>query len=188
VPGIAGSDTSLGDLTTVFKGTLWENPATGSIITGGLVVTAPTGSTADFGNDVVLIDARSWYLQPWLGTIQVLNNRLYLQAFSSLAVPTGSDVTLWFNDIGIGYAVYKASRPRSLVSAIIPLVETHVTTPMSYRDVFGSVNGTPDAVTLTGGTAFQILGRSYLTCGVATPVTGLKPFDVEAVVQFNWGF
>jgi hypothetical protein len=46
----------------------------------------------------------------------------------------------------------------------------------------------PDLVVLTAGSHFDLFQRARLTLGVATPVTGPRVFDVEALVQFNWRF
>jgi hypothetical protein len=43
-------------------------------------------------------------------------------------------------------------------------------------------------VDLTAGATFGLGNRSILALGVVTPVTGPKPFDVEALVQLNIRF
>jgi hypothetical protein len=42
-------------------------------------------------------------------------------------------------------------------------------------------------VVITGG-VHVLIGRSDLTLGVATPVTGPRLDSIEAVVQFNYRF
>jgi hypothetical protein len=62
-----------------------------------------------------------------------------------------------------------------------------VTTPLETFGP-GSPIFVPDIVVLTGGVHFGCFSRSTLTLGVATPLTGPRPFDVEAIVQFNVNF
>ena len=46
----------------------------------------------------------------------------------------------------------------------------------------------PDLVVLTAGLHFGVFQRATLTFGAATPVTGPRLFDIEAIVQFNVRF
>jgi hypothetical protein len=43
-------------------------------------------------------------------------------------------------------------------------------------------------VDLTAGAHLGLPWQSVLTLGVNTPVTGLRPYGVEAIVQFNYRF
>ena len=54
-------------------------------------------------------------------------DRFYVQGFTSIAVPTDSVVvTALFNDIGVGYYLYRGDGER-FITALIPTVEAHVT-------------------------------------------------------------
>jgi hypothetical protein len=172
----------LGGMTGILKVALFQDPDAGTLLSGGLAVTAPTGhSIPTLGGNL-----RPVILQPFVGYL-FGGDRFYLQGFTSVAVPTDSrDVTLLFNDVGIGYAVYRGPASQA-VSAIVPTVEAHVTTPLNNRDA-GALVTVPDLVVLTGGAHLGLYDRGTLTLGVATPVTGPRVFDVEAVVQFNWRF
>src|SRR5262249_41978556 len=113
--------------------------------------------------------------------------QFYLEGFSSVAVPTDSrDVTLLFNDIGIGYVLYRGPAGQ-LISGVAPTFEAHVSTPLNNPGA-GALVTLPDLVVLTEGGHRDLSGTSRLTVGVAEPVTGPRVFDVEAIVQFNWRF
>ena len=77
-----------------------------------------------------------------------------------------------------------------LLTAIVPTFEVHVNTPLNHRGAFslGDPAATPDVVDLTTGTIFELNRRSTLSVGLVTPVTGPKPFNLEALVQFNLSF
>ena len=73
------------------------------------------------------------------------------------------------------------------ITALIPTIEAHITTPLNHRqptDVFT----TPDLVALTAGMHIGLGSRSMLTLGATAPVTGPRPWNVEAVAQFNFRF
>ena len=130
-------------------------------------------------------DLHSTYLQPFLG-YQMAMDRLLVFGFFSVAVPSeAEDVTLMFNDVGVGYRMFEGRG--GMVTGIVPALEAHVTTPLNHRAVTDSVQGI-DLVVLTGGVHVGLGERSMLTLGVATPVSGPRLFDVEAIVQFNLRF
>ena len=55
-----------------------------------------------------------------------------MQGFSAIAVPIHSqDLLLAFNDIGVGYFVYR-DRELRLVTAVAPTFEVHVNTPLNH--------------------------------------------------------
>jgi hypothetical protein len=175
----AGDD--FGDLSIVFKGLLWADDA-GDAFSAGLVVTAPTGPSIP----TVVGDIHSTLLQPWVGGVLSRGN-FYAMGFSSVVVPTDArDVTLLFNDLSVGYAVYRAPEGRG-ITALVPTFEVHVTTPLNQRSILAPLS-VPDLVVLTEGVQIVLGSRSTLAVGVAVPVTGPRPFDLEALAQFNLRF
>jgi hypothetical protein len=74
-----------------------------------------------------------------------------------------------------------------LFRSVVPAIEAHVTTPLDHRSPTDEIRGL-DLVVLTGGVHLGVGQRSMLTLGVATPITGPRPYDVEALVQFNLRF
>jgi hypothetical protein len=90
-----------------------------------------------------------------------------------------------FNDLSTGYIIPGSSRGLAFLA---PNFEVHVTTPLEGHDERGAVH-VPDIVTLTGGVHVGFgQGRTLLSLGIATPVTGPRPMDVEGFVQLNFRF
>jgi hypothetical protein len=183
-PGLDDNTTDVGDLSVVLKYAFLYNRQTGNVFSGGLVVTAPTGPS-EFN------PFNSTFVQPWLGYRYFVSDSVYLQEFSSIATATDSrDVTLWFNDVGVGYFMYRADSRDRFITAVVPTFEVHVNDPLNHRGAlnFADPAGTADWVTLTGGATFELGGRATLALGGNLPVTGPKPYDFEILAQFNWRF
>lgn len=176
------------DLTLITKFVFLKDCASGSLVSGGLAVTAPMTREARLEESG---DLRNWLFQPWVGFL-FNADRFYVQGFSSYAIASESrDVGLLANDIGIGYKLYH--NPHGTLTAIIPTLEAHLLTPLRNRGVSPVNDGTrqvgaPDMLTLTGGVHLGIGERAYLTLGFGAPITGNKLFDYEGVIQFNVGF
>jgi hypothetical protein len=187
-PGLGGTDTDVGDLTAILKYAFWQDPDTGTLLSTGLAVTAPTGPSHFAGSSIPII--HDTLLQPFLGYIWS-GDKWFVHGFSGIEVPTdGRDVMLLYNSIGIGYVFSRPCAEDRLLRAVVPTFEVHVTDPLNHRGAF-RVNdpaGTGDVVDLTMATTFELGQRSNLSVGIVTPVTGPKPFDVEALVQLNWFF
>jgi hypothetical protein len=178
--GFTGND--FGDVTFLFKYAFLHDRSSGDTLSAGLALTVPTGP----GLSTLEGNLHPVILQPFAGGFWGAD-RLYFQGFTSLAVPTEArDVTLLFNDVGVGYAVYRGTAS-CVLSGVIPTLEAHVTTPLNNRGDNALVR-VPDLVVLTAGSHFDLFDRARLSLGVATPVTGPRVFDVEALVQVNWRF
>ncbi len=189
VPGLDTSHTDVGDLMVILKYAFCQNRQTGSLLSGGLAITTPTGPDA-FADSRLSNNIHSTSLQPYVGYIWVADN-LYVQGFSSIDVPTESrDVTILYNDIGIGYYIYRNRDNCRLLSGIVPTFEVHVNTPLNHRGAFNfsDPTGTPDWVDFTYGINFEVHRRSTFGVGFVTPVTGPKPFDYEVLAQLNLRF
>jgi len=177
-----GDSSSVGDMTIIGKYAWILDRDTGDVFSGGLAVTVPNGP----GLDTPAGHLHSTLLQPWFGYIWNAD-RFFLQGFHSVVFPTDSrDVTLLFNDIGVGYWLYRGDASRML-SFIVPAIEAHITTPLTHRDGLGLVS-VPDIVNMTGGLHLGLFRNATLSVGVATPVTGPRPVGVEAFAQFNLRF
>jgi hypothetical protein len=178
-----------GDLSILLKCVLLGDPRSDRLVSAGLMVTAPTGPSAhltSLDNPDADIVIHPTLLQPFTGYLWG-DGDFYLHGFLSVVVPTDArDVTLLFNDVGVGYWMYRSSEDR-LLTSVVPTLEAHVTTPLNHRSATDLIT-VPDIVALTGGVHLGLGEQSMLTLGVATPVTGPRPFDVEAIVQFNWRF
>jgi hypothetical protein len=188
VAGLGGTDTDVGDLTAILKYAFWRNPGAGNLLSAGLAVTAPTGPGHFAGSAIPT--THETVLEPFVGYLWT-GNGWFVHGFTGIDVPTDSrDVTNLFNSIGIGYIFSRACADDRLVRAVVPTLEVHVSDPLNHRGAF-KVNdpvGTPDVVDLTMATTLELGRRSNLSVGIVTPVTGPKPFDIEALVQFNWFF
>jgi len=169
---------AVGDLTLVSKFALINDDDFG--VSAGLVLSLPTGGRGVFAS--LSPEIHPTIFQPWVGARRTMD-AWFLQGFSSIAVPTDDrDVTFLFNDIQVGYIF----RPQnSAISLIMPLAELHVNTPLNHREILQQPIGAADIVNITGGVAIGFGQSSLLNLGIVTPVTGPKPFDVEALIQLN---
>jgi hypothetical protein len=181
--GKGGESTALGDLTVYVKQILWQDRTTGSLVSGGLAVTTPTGPSgfagAHFAQSVTATS-----LQPFLGYI-LNRGDWFIQGFTGSNIPTDARVTtMYYNDIGAGYFVYRSTDPEARLTAIVPTLEVHVNTPLSHR-LTARAPGTPDVVDLTFGSSFVFGKSAVVSAGVVNPVTGPRPYELEAVALLN---
>jgi hypothetical protein len=186
MPGVGGSSTAVGDLTVFFKGIVCQNRESGSLFSAGLAVTTPN-SPSGFAGAPFAQSIRTTSLQPFVGYIANFGD-WFVQGFSGTNVPTdGRVVTMFYNDVGAGYCLYRAANPEALIAAIVPTMEVHVNTPLNHRvsHAVGAASGTPDVVDLTFGASVALGRRAILSAGVVDPVTGPRPYELEAVVLFN---
>jgi hypothetical protein len=189
IPGLGGSSTDLGDLTVIFKYALWQDRQTGDVFSAGLAVTAPTGPSSFAGSDTVT-SFHDTTLQPFVGYRWHWED-VFVHGFTAVDVPTDSnDVTMLYNDVGLGYYLYRSRACDRLLTAIVPTFEVHVNTPLNHRGAFRANDpaATPDVVDLTMGATLEFNRRSTLAAALVTPVTGPRPFDFEVLVQLNIRF
>jgi hypothetical protein len=186
IPGLGGTSTAMGDLSIFMKYILYQEK--NCLFSTGLQVTAPTGP-GGFGGNKYYSYYRDTQIQPFIGYL-FTRDRFYLQGFSSVNVPTTSqDVTLMFNDLAIGYYVYRPADPNKFVTAIVPTAEVHVTTPLNHRGFSATdLASTPDIVNMTFGTNLELRKRAVITAAYVTPVTGPKPFNAEFLLLLNIRF
>jgi hypothetical protein len=187
VRGLGGTSTAINNFTVFSKMILWQDPTVNNrLISAGLSVTAPSGP-GSFAGAPYAFGLRDTQIQPFLGYIWG-QDRFYIQGFESIDIPTSSaDVTMLYNDIGIGYFVYQDNDPNALIRAIVPTFETHINVPLNHVGAFRANDpfGTPDVVDLTFG-GNVLLGRStLLSVAFVDPVTGPRPFNFEWVVLLN---
>jgi hypothetical protein len=176
------TESEIADLSVIFKYAFINTPDT--VLSAGLAVTAPTGPipTVLIFRNTDIERVHPWLLQPFVGYYKEVND-FYLHGFTSVMVPTDShDGTLLFNDLGVGYWLYRGGA--GLVTGIAPTFEAHVTTPLSNRGIIGFA----DSVDLTAGAYFLLGDRLCLGAAVGAPVTGPRLFDFEALFNLNWRF
>jgi hypothetical protein len=184
---LVSNSTDVGDLSVIFKTVLFRSEEGGSLISAGLAVTIPTGPTSFAANGEGHTHGTS--LQPFVGYL-CGHGSAYVQGFSAIDASTSGDPTLLFNDVGVGYYVYRSPEPRRFLSALVPTLELHVTTPLSGRGGPDPTAPTrvPDFADVTAGLQVQFFGKSWLAIGFLGPLTGPRPFDYEVVAQFRCRF
>jgi hypothetical protein len=182
-----GSETDLGDLSLILKMAPYINPETGDTLSFGLAITFPTGDSED------PLHAAS--LQPFVGYIVSFGD-WFIQGFTAVDIPTESDdATFLYNDIGLGYFLFRNPDPCAFLTAVVPTVEAHINTPLTERGgiepapppLFARI-GSKDSVDITAGVNVELWRSLRIATGVVVPVTGPQPFDVEATVQVSWRF
>ena len=184
-----GTSTALNDLSLFTKYVLKADPETGSLLSVGLEMTLPTGPS-QFAGAKYIQGIHSTEIQPFIGYL-LIRDRFYLHGFTSLSVPSSvRDVTMVYNDIGVGYFLFRSNDPHNFITSVAPTFEVHVNSPLTHRDWFNAndPSGTADVVDLTYGVNVGFFRQSVLTFGWVTPVTGPRPFNYEAVLLLNWRF
>ena len=144
-------------------------------------MTAPTGPAIP----TVVGDIHSTLIQPFVGA-RVAAGDFFALAFSSVAFPTDSrDVTILFNDLSVGFMMNVGGN--GPVRWVAPTAEVHVTTPLTHRNGSALIT-VPDLVVLTEGVQVGFGSGTSVNLGVAVPVTGPRPFDLEAILQLNFRY
>lgn len=184
-----GTYTSLGNLTIFAKHVFAYDRRTGSLVSGGLAITPRTGPR-QFAGAPYLAANNTTTIQPYVGYL-VNFRKWYFHGFEAIDVPAAAgNPTLVYSDIGMGYYLYREQIPTGWISAVVPTFEVHINNPINHRGEYNvrDPNGTPDIVNLTYGLNVRLKERSVLSLGLATPVTGPRPFDLEAILLFNYYF
>jgi hypothetical protein len=187
-PGNSFSETEFGNIAAVAKAVLWEDKGTGSLLSAGATISFPTAGTVNLnpGQSILL------YVQPFVGVI-LQDGELFVQGFSSitLAIARPESIVM-FNDLGVGYHVYRSNG--GMIRDIAPMLEMHIATPIRQPDPSALEFGILDDVHLnnvvdfTFGASAELQGGATVGLGLAVPVTGPKPFDIELLAQLNYRF
>jgi len=167
------------DLTAIFKYAVINRE--NFVLAPGIAVTVPTGPSYQ----PIVGDSRDiTLLQPFVG-VYASAGHWYVHGFSALVYPTDTVApVMFFNDLGIGYWWQRNGR---FLTAIVPTIEAHVTTPMNHRSDTDPERRR-DTVDLTAGTNFVFRNRTSVGVAVGAPVTGPRPFAVEGLLNFNWRY
>jgi hypothetical protein len=187
VPGLSGEHTSTGNFSSFVKYAFWQD-ARGNLLSVGLDMSFPTGPKSFAGYPTIL-GINAYELQPFFGYIFRRGNA-YLQGFNSIVVPTDRNLaTMYYSDIALGYFLYRSQDPRAILSAIVPVFETHLNIPLNLAGFNPAIIGsTPDIVDLTWGVSVGLASRAVLTTAYVHPVTGPAPFTGELTVLLNIPF
>ena len=186
-PGLSGTHTSTGNFSSFFKYVLWQDNR-GNLISGGVDMSFPTGPT-NFAGYPSAQGINSFEFQPFLGYIYQ-RDPYYVQGFSSISVPTDRNLaTMYYFDIALGYYVYRSQNPRALISAIVPVFETHLNIPLNWAGFQPRfIGSTPDVVDLTFGVNVGVAGRAMISTAYVCSVTGPQPFNGELALLLNVPF
>ncbi len=95
-----------------------------------------------------------------------------------------------WNDLPVGDYIFRSPDAQGLIQAIAPTFEVHSNTPMNHRDVVNSRDpaGSTRVVDLTAGLNIFFRDKAMLSFGLAEPITGPRPFGIEALALFNVSF
>jgi hypothetical protein len=186
--GDSFTETEFGDLSAVFKAVVWEDKQSGSLLSAGAVISFPTASSIRLNPGQSLLA----YMQPFGGFI-LQNGDLFVQGFSSITLPLiRPESIVMFNDLGVGYFVYRSDA--GILRSVAPTVEVHVATPLRQPDPTVLDAGVldifrlHDVVDITAGSTFEFANRATFGVGFVVPVTGPRPFDFEVLAELNYRF
>ena len=178
--------TATGNLSIFTKYILEENKKTGSLISAGFAITPQTGPTR-FAGAPWITGIGSTSIQTYLGYIWNKGD-FYVHGFSAFDFSVNiNDVSLMYNDVGIGYYLIRSNDPDQFLTALVPTFELHVNSPLNHRDWYkpGDLAGTADVVNLTYGFNFEFKRSAILSTALITPVSSPKPFSAELAVLLN---
>jgi len=185
LPTVGQTETALGNLNIFAKYAFVIDEEAGRLYSAGLSVTPNTGP-AQFAGASYLEPLNNPRIQPFIGVIRVFD-RLFAQGFTSIDVPFNpNDVTILYNDYALGYFLHRNPNPNAFLNSVAPVFEVHVNTPLNHRGVrLEDPASTPDFINLTYGASVLFKRRVRLLAGVSTPVTGPRPFSLEAIASLN---
>lgn len=174
----------MGDLVLAGKYVIEMEPDTGDVLTAGMNITLPTG-----GNIAPLADGgpapKAILFHPWLGSAQS-HGKLFSQWVVAMLLPTDPVYpTAMFGSIGGGYWLYRNEND-SLIRGIAPVVELHANVPLTNRSGTSLVSFA-DQFNVTAG-LHMIFPTLTVSGAVATPISGPRPFDIEALLTVTYQF
>jgi hypothetical protein len=186
--GMGGTDTILGDMAIVLKGTLLDNPIKGNYVSAGMMIGIPSGRAQWGAGTAYFNDPHDTVFQGFVGWI-LRRGQIYFQGCNSMAIPTSSSHASELNfDGSFGWIVYQGPCDCRWIAAVIPILEYHTLVPIDNIGVRHNPLGEFTVVDFTEGITTQLRRRTYVTVGVSEPVTGPKPFTIEGILQLNVRF
>ena len=97
---------------------------------------------------------------------------------------------MFYQDIALGYFIYRNPNTNGFIRSVAPTFETHVNVAFNHNNPFDrrDIIATSHVVDLTQGLNVFLKNNSVLSLGVVEPVTGPRPFNIEALVMLNTFF
>jgi hypothetical protein len=178
--------TAINNFNVYTKYLFYSDTATKTFAAGGLAITIPTGPQNFAGANYVR-NYNNPELQPYIG-LQKTWDRFYFLGFEAVNVPLNThDVTTLYNDYALGYFVYRTQDKRDLIQGIAPTLEVHINDPLNHRNIFSAKDkaGSADIVDFTSGLNIFFKNKVQLGMAVVTPITGPRPFSIEALTFLN---
>lgn len=172
----------LSDMVAGLKVALFSNTQTGSTLSMGFSVAAPTGPSTTVYNNFVTVGSQKQsisttlnptYLQPWIGGVYVLD-RLFVEDYFGVIVPTDSRVSTLINEsLNLGFQVYRGGQG-DFVSSITPTLGFQVLLPVTHTSA------------TTTDYAGESIGSSLVGQSLTSQNT-LKPQDLAQLSRSSSG-
>ncbi len=193
----------LGDISAGFKYALLRDEETGSTLTAGMTVSAPTArdavstvakfnvsSTSPAGTSALFPTQTSTinptFLQPWVGGMLVLD-RFTVQEYFAVIIPTEDKTSTFINnDIGLGYQLYRSECRDSFLTSVTPTIDVQVLLPLNHQGAPSTTTTAPASLaglTGTGTASDDLIGKSVQ----ATPTSVNSPYQVFVTGGVGFG-
>jgi len=180
----------LGDITAGLKAALLMDQDTGSALTAGFTISAPTGrasilTTTTSTQDMAVGSStpqttriNPTYLQPWTAGLLVLGP-FFVQDYFGVIIPTDQQVPVFLNNnLIVGYQVYQGPSD-ALLTSLTPFVGAQELIPVSGRG---------DQVFLQAGIGILLHQKCLLSGSYITPVAGPRAFEGGMTAGINFFF
>src|SRR5205085_10180803 len=94
------------------------------------------------------------------------------------------------NSVGLGYFLYQKCGDAGGITAVVPTVEVHVSTPLNHRGLLALTDpaGNSDQVNITAGVNFEYGDASSIGLAFSTPVVGPRLFDFQILFQVRYRY
>src|SRR5262245_3265260 len=216
--GLTSRATEIGNLFTALKFLLIRSDTVN--VSTGVAVSWPTGEDTRLigpeGQELIVIENRSYIVEPFLAVLFTPDERLFAQAwvhggFDATGSPVFTnfenrgrveagrlrDQRLLTTDFQIGYWIVRNPTSSGL-RGLAPFIELHYTTTLNNADVLntvggfvvGSENRRYDEINITTGFTAMLGSNLLLTGGLVVPVggDGDRFFDYQLGFRANWFF
>src|SRR5207248_2774256 len=115
------------------------DPTTGNVTTGGIAV-SPLTAGRRFAGAPFLSGTATTSIQPFFAYYFNVGN-FYFHGFESIDVPFDyNQPTMIYNDLGVGYWLYRTDDEQRLITAIAPTFEVHANIPLNHRGAYNIID------------------------------------------------
>lgn len=218
VPGLPNNRTELGNLRLTAKALAFRGDSVA--FGGGLAVTLPTADDTVLysgpNSELVRFKNQSVALEPFVSTLLTPTERLFAQAWASMAFdPWGSrvqanpygllgaanlpryhDRTIMSLDAQVGY--WLTRNPDGFVRGLAPFAELHYNATVSAGTTavnpdgfsYGSFNGNLNELNASAGVVVDLRNNMNVALGAVVPLRDApnRTFDYQIGLRVNWFF